>query len=133
MDMSAMATGAILYQREPDPRESTDAEGLPLLKEKRHVIGYHSQALTPVECNYPIYNCKYLGVLQGLRHWHHLLVNTGPKNPILVYTDHANLQYYRNPHKLPPQVHKWNGELADYNIKLIYKPGASNHADALSR
>ena len=27
----------------------------------------------------------------------------------------------------------WNAELKEYNYKIIYKPGPSNHADALSR
>jgi len=49
-----------------------------------------------------------------------------------VFTDHVNLQYYWEPHKIPAQVHSWNGECTDYNIKIIYKPGASNHTDALS-
>jgi hypothetical protein len=53
--------------------------------------------------------------------------------PVLMFTDHANLQYYRDPHKIPARVHSWNAERADYNIKIIYKPGPQNHADALSR
>ena len=59
-------------------------------------------------------------------------MNTPPELPILIITDHANLQYYCDPQKLSGQVHQWNAELADYNIKIIYKPGPSNHADALS-
>jgi len=97
------------------------------------VVGYHSQALSPVERNYLIYDREYLGVIQGLRHWRYLLTNTLEQRPVLVFTDHVNLQYYRDPHKIPACVHSWNGECADYNIKIIYKPGASNHADALSR
>src|SRR5579864_467009 len=132
-DASKFATGAILYQREPHETDSQDEQGYPLNKGKRHVIGYHSQALTSAEQNYPIYDREYLGVLRGLRHWRHLLINTSPTNPVLVYTDHANLQYYRDPHKIPARVHGWNAELADYNLKIIYKPGTANHADALSR
>jgi hypothetical protein len=53
--------------------------------------------------------------------------------PVLVITDHANLQYYREPHKLGPRVNRYVTKLADFNIQLIYRPGATNHADALSR
>src|SRR5487761_1748842 len=71
--------------------------------------------------------------MRGLRHWSYLLKNTPEKCPVLVFTDHANLQYYRDPKRLPAQVHSWNAERADYNMKFIYKPGATNHADGLSR
>src|SRR5579863_6344933 len=47
--------------------------------------------------------------------------------------DHANLQYYWDLKKLPAQVHSWNVERADYNMKFIYKPGAHNHANGLSQ
>jgi hypothetical protein len=50
-----------------------------------------------------------------------------------VYTDHANLQYYREPHKIGPYVTGYIPELAQYNMLLEYKPGATNHTDALSR
>jgi hypothetical protein len=132
-DASLAATGAILYQREKHPEDTTDENGIPILKGKRRAVGYHSQAFSPAERNYPIYDREYLGVLRGLRHWRHLLVNTPEDRPVLVITDHANLQYYRDPRKLPARVHSWNAERADYNIKLIYKPGAQNHADGLSR
>jgi hypothetical protein len=52
---------------------------------------------------------------------------------VIVITDHANLQYYREPHKLGLQVNRYITELADFNIQLVYKPGATNRADALSR
>ena len=95
------------------------------------MIGYHSQTLSSAKRNYLIYDWEYLGVMQGLRHWSYLLKNTPEKSPVLVYTDHANLQYYQDLKKLPAQVHSWNAERADYNIKFIYKPGVHNHADGL--
>src|SRR5712672_194281 len=54
-------------------------------------------------------------------------------HPVMVITDHANLQYYREPQKIGPRVNGYIVELADYNIQLVYKPGASNKADELSR
>ena len=45
--------------------------------------------------------------------------------------DHVNLQCYWDPHKIPAQVHSLNEECMDYDIKIIYKPGVSNHANAL--
>jgi len=54
-------------------------------------------------------------------------------HPVMVITDHANLQYYREPQKIGPRVNGYIVELADYNIQLVYKPGASNKANELSR
>jgi hypothetical protein len=50
-----------------------------------------------------------------------------------VITDHANLQYYRQPQKINRHVACYLANLANYRFKLIHKPGASNKADHLSR
>jgi hypothetical protein len=47
--------------------------------------------------------------------------------------DHANLQYYRHPHKIGPQVAGYISTTEEYPITLMYKPGKTNRADALSR
>jgi hypothetical protein len=69
--------------------------------------------------------------MRGLRCWSHLL--KGTTIPIIVYTDHANLRYYRDPCKIGPRVAGYLPEREQYNIILEYKPGATNRADALSR
>jgi len=69
--------------------------------------------------------------MRGLRCWSHLL--KGTTIPVLVYTDHANLRYYREPCKIGPHVAGYLPECKQYNILLEYKPGATNQADALSR
>ena len=84
-----------------------------------------------MEQNYPIYDREFLGVMRGLHCWSHLL--KGTMIPVLVYTDHANLRYYREPRKIGPRVAGYLPEREQYNILLEYKPGATNRADALSR
>jgi hypothetical protein len=42
------------------------------------------------------------------------------------------LWYYREPHKIRPHVAGYIPKIAQYNIQLEYKPGATNRADALS-
>jgi len=83
------------------------------------------------EQNYPIYDREFLRVMRGLRCWSYLL--KGTTIPVLVYTDHANLRYYREPHKIGPHVAGYLPEHEQYNILLEYKPGATNQADTLSR
>src|SRR6266403_1216724 len=85
VDTSAFTTRAILYQ---------EHEGT---KQKRPV-GYHSQTFNPAERNYDIYNQEFLAIIRGLKNWRHLLV--GSPHPIIVLTDHNNLQYWRHPQQI---------------------------------
>ena len=127
VDASGIATGAILYQRDKPVK-------LPSGKEKpgpRRPVGFHSQKFTATERNYPIYDREFLAIMCGLCNWSHLL--KGTEIPVLVYTDHANLRYYRDPCKIGPRVAGYLPEREQYNILLEYKPGATNRADKLSR
>jgi len=65
-------------------------------------VGFHSQKFSRTEQNYPIYNREFLAIMHRLCNWDYLL--KGTSIPILVYTDHANLRYYRNPRKIGPRV-----------------------------
>ena len=125
-DASLIGTGAVLYQHDL-PTTLPDETQKP---GPRCPCGFHSQKFTSTEQNYPIYDREFLGVMRGLRCWSHLL--KGTEIPVLVYTNHANLRYYREPHKIGPCVAGYLPELAQYNILLEYKPGATNRADALS-
>jgi len=127
VDASQIATGAILYQRGP-PITRPDGTEKP---GPRHPCGFHSQKFTSTEQNYPIYDREFLAIMHGLRNWDYLL--KGTEKPVLVYTDHANLRYYRNPRKIGPRVAGYLPEQEQYNMILEYKPGASNRADGLSR
>src|SRR5712672_1194820 len=84
-----------------------------------------------MEQNYPIYDRELLGMMRGLQTWRHLLRNT--THPVLVITDHANLQYYQEPQKLGPRINGYLAELAEYHVQLVYKPGTAQWADGLSR
>ena len=94
-------------------------------------MGFHSQKFTTTEQNYLIYDHEFLAIMRGLCCWSHLL--KGTEIPILVFTDHANLRYYRDPQKISPCITGYLPECEQYNILLEYKPGATNRADALSR
>ena len=124
---SQVGTGAILYQQDP-PITKPDGTQKP---GPRWPVGFHSQKFTQMEQNYPIYDHEFLGIMRGLHCWSHLL--KGTTIPVLVYTDHANLRYYREPCKIGPWVASYLLEQEQYNILLEYKPGATNQANALSR
>ena len=120
VDTSKIATGGILYQ-------CNKPITLPNGKEKpgpRHPLGFTSQKFSNTEQNYPIYDREFLAIMRGLHTWSHLL--KGTEIPILVFTDHANLCYYRDTRKIGQHVAGYLPEREQYNLLLEYKPGATN-------
>jgi hypothetical protein len=124
VDASQYATGAILFQAD---KKLKDRKGNPILRP----CGYHSQTFLATEQRYPIYDREFLAIINGLRHWDYLL--KGATHPVIVITDHANLQYYRHPHKIGPRIAGYIAECEQYNIQIAYRPESTNRADALSR
>ncbi len=117
VDASAYAIRAILTQ--------PNNWGKPL------AIGYFSKALSPTQRNYDVHDCELMAVVESLEHWHHLLLLT--QHEIQVYSDHANLQYYKLAQHINHRVARYHETLADYWFRLHHKPGALNKADPLSR
>jgi RNase H-like domain found in reverse transcriptase len=94
-------------------------------------VGYDSHTFNEAERNYPVYDCELLALVRGLLRWEHVLLSS--PFPVKVYTDHNNLCYYRSPRNIAQRVARYMSKLADFNFEIIYKPGATNQADALSR
>jgi hypothetical protein len=118
VDASGFALGAVLTQRGDNG--------------KKHPISYYSTTLTEAERNYDIWDLELLAVVKGLRHWRAYLA--GSPHKVTVYTDHANLLYWRQPQKISRRIAREVLELSEYNIKLRHIPGNTNsRADMLSR
>src|SRR6201996_6875418 len=118
VDASGYALGAVLMQQGND--------------EKQHPVGFYSSSLTPAERNYDIYDLQLLAIVKALQHWRPLLAGSPYK--IKVFSDHMNLQYWRDPQKISRRVAREVLELADYDIEIHHLKGSANgRADALSR
>lgn len=116
-DASEGAVGAVLSQEQ---------EG------KMHPIAYFSKSLSDTERNYEIYNKEMLGIMLALDEWQQFLM--GARQTFEIWTDHNNLQYFRQPQKVNRRQARWITELANYDYTLHHKPGSLNKkADALSR
>jgi hypothetical protein len=89
VDTLQYATGAILFQAD---RKLKDQQGNPILCP----YGYHSQTFSATEQWYPIYDREFLAIIRGLKHWDYLL--KGAAHPVLVITNHANLQFHQHVH-----------------------------------
>lgn len=80
----AYTTGAILTQRD---------------KRGKHIaVGFHSHTFNYAKQNYNIHYCKLLAVFRGLTNYQHLLLSS--PHPVIVYTDHKNLEYYHKPQNI---------------------------------
>ena len=61
-------------------------------------IAFLSRTMQPAEQNYEIYDKELLAIVEALAKWRQYLLDA--KEPFEVWTDHENLKYFREPHKL---------------------------------
>jgi hypothetical protein len=118
VDASGFAVGAVLLQRKEDG--------------KRHPIAYFSKTLNEAQRNYDIADLELLAVVMSLDNWRSFLA--GSPHKVIVYSDHQNLLYWKEPHKISRRVAREVLRLSEYNIEIRHIKGTANgRADALSR
>jgi len=57
-----------------------------------HPVAFHSRKLNSTERNYHIHDKELLAIMEAFKEWKRYL--WGEEEPITVYTDHQNLQYF---------------------------------------
>jgi hypothetical protein len=57
----------------------------------------------------------------------------GAKYPVSVFTDHENLLHWKLAQRIGQCIACYITTMGDYNVILEHRPGATNHADPLSR
>jgi hypothetical protein len=118
VDASGFAMGAVLLQKKEDG--------------KKHPIAYYSKTLSVAEQNYNIYDLELLAIVNALDHWR--LYLTGSPHKIIIYSNHQNLLYWKEPHKISRRIAREVLMLSEYNFEIHHIKGTSNkRVDALSR
>ena len=97
-----------------------------------HPVAFFSTKHSPAECNYEIYDKELMAIVSAFEHWHAELQSV--ENPILVLSDHKNLEYFITSKLLNQRQAEWAGLLSRFNFNITYRPGKHGRKpDALTR
>ena len=95
-------------------------------------IAFFSRKFTTPELNYEIYDKELMAIVESFKEWRYLLIGTDL--PVIVYSDHKNLEYFKTARLLNRRQARWSQYLADFNFQISYRPGKEQVvSDALSR
>ena len=86
-----------------------------------HPVAYYSRKFNPAELNYPIYDNELLAIVVAFRQWR--VYVEGAAHPIVVYTDHKNLEYFQAARTTSRRHARWAETLAAYDFTIVYKKG----------
>ncbi|QRW18560.1 Retrotransposable element Tf2 protein [Rhizoctonia solani] len=82
--------------------------------------------------NYNTHDKELLAIIRLFEYWHIFL--EGTEHPITVFTDHQNLEYWKESRTFNCCHARWHLLLAGYNFQIVYRPGKQlGKPDALSR
>ncbi|KAF8754250.1 hypothetical protein RHS01_06468 [Rhizoctonia solani] len=117
-DASGAALGSILSQRQEDGR--------------LHPLGFLLESFKGAKQNYDTHNKELLAIIRSFEYWRIFL--EGTPHPITVFTDHCNLEYWKESRTFNQRHAQWHLLLAAYNFQIVYRPGKqSGKPDALSQ
>lgn len=117
MNLSGYALSAILSQ--PD-----EAGNL-------RVRAYYSRKLTPSEKLWQVHDQELGALVAAFMEWRVWVVGTN--SPVIVFLDHANLQYFMTAQHLTPRQAQWASYLSAFYFHILHTPGKLNPADPASR
>jgi reverse transcriptase-like protein len=90
----------------------------------RHPITFYSCTLLLAEQNYNIHDKEMAAIIYGFKCSCPYFLGTN--HPIVVRTDHKNLQYFCQPQKITSHQAQWMEFLQDFDFTLTHIPGHTN-------
>lgn len=119
VDASEVEVGAVISQRQGS-------------KDQMHPVGFFSRKHSPAERNYDVGDWELLAIKVALEEWRYLW--EGAFHPVLIHTDHKNLEYLRSTRRLKPRQARWALFFSRFCFHITYQPGSNNiKPDELSR
>ncbi|QRW25857.1 Retrotransposable element Tf2 protein [Rhizoctonia solani] len=116
-DASGAAMGSILSQQQEDSQ--------------LHPLGFLSELFKGAEQNYNTHDKELLAIICSFEYWRIFL--EGTLHPITMFTNHCNLEYWRESQTFNCCHARWHLLLARYNFQIVYQLGKqSGKPDALS-
>ncbi|PHJ15096.1 retrovirus-related pol polyprotein from transposon, partial [Cystoisospora suis] len=101
-----------------------------VLEQAGQPVAFESRKLSARDQFLPAYESELLAIVYALTKRKSFI---GTK-PVTVQTDHATLSRMLSQRNVTPRLGYWIDKLADFNLKVVYKPGKQNLvADAISR
>lgn len=95
-------------------------------------VAFMSKKMLPAECNYEIFDKELLAIVNAFETWSSELGSV--EDPILILSDHKNLEYFTTTKKLNRRQARWSELLADFNFRIVFRPGKQGgKPDALTR
>lgn len=94
-------------------------------------VAFWSRKLQPEETRYGTPDQELLAVIDALMHFRVYL--EGTQHKILIYSDHANLQYFKSTVRPNRRQSGYIEKLAAYDFNIYHCQGKKNPADAPSR
>ena len=91
------------------------------IDEQFHFVTYMSKKMSFVECNYEIYDKKFLTIIRIFEKWKSKCVEISMKNSIKYLIDHKNLKHFRFFKQFNRKQIKWIEFLTKFNFKIAYK------------
>ncbi|KAF8748831.1 hypothetical protein RHS01_10521 [Rhizoctonia solani] len=117
-DASGAALGSILSQQQEDRR--------------LHPLGFLLESFKGAEQNYNTHDKELLAIICSFEYWRIFL--EGTEHPIMVFTDHCNLEYWKESQTFNRCHARWHLLLTGYNFQIVYCLGKqSGKPDALSQ
>ena len=120
VDASPLGVSAILSQK-PKHGDTNNQQ----------IVAYASRALTETEKKYSQTEKEALAIVWAVEHFHLFLFSS----EFTLITDHKPLEiiYGQRTAKTSARIERWILRLQPYAFKIMYKSGANNPADYLSR
>lgn len=94
-------------------------------------MAFWSRKLRGAKTRYHTHDLELLAIVEALQHWRPFILSA--RDAVKVVTDHKNLEYFLNSKQLSSRQARYAEKLAEFSIKLVYRAGKKNPANAPSR